>query len=303
MSPSQDLATPPPSPTSATPFPLLEKKSRQDVAKFRRSVSSPPSMFLKVPQAPAGLGLLTPPDTPVKNQYATPPASAKLIDCPISKASFLLAQASLASQLCGLSTTKFKFRVPGSGDEIRTLRFGKGLDGCFNHTRGFLGDQNSQQGVLTTRGRASTRPEQRLPASLEAWEAVHDNLSRLLRSGQVRQAVDALGERAAGGRDPWDDLEQHHLARAALVLSSLAHAYMFGQDQGKCKGAAARDQLPRHVVSKWEKVCAELGRSFTGRVRTDRHPHKSQSANKLTRHDRCPLTIFSTTPRAMALSP
>ncbi|KAF6844646.1 cytochrome b5-like heme steroid binding domain-containing protein [Colletotrichum musicola] len=270
MSTFQDLNTPPPSPTSPTPFPLWKRKSQEDVVKHKRpSSAAPPAVLLKMPQTSAG-GLLTPPDTPVGKQSATHTSPATIIDCPISKTSFLLAQASLATELFASSTTEFKFRTSGSPREgTRILRFGTGLDGCFNRTRGFLGDQGSNQGIVTTSKNASTRSVQRLPASLEAWEAVHGNLPRLLRAGRVRQAVDALGERVAGERDPWDDLEQHHLARAALVLSSLAHAYMFGEDQGKCKGDTGRSQLPRHVVSMWERVSAALGRPMAGRVPAD----------------------------------
>ncbi|KAK1712420.1 hypothetical protein BDP67DRAFT_490317 [Colletotrichum lupini] len=111
---------------------------------------------------------------------------------------------------------------------------------------------------------------QRLPASLKAWEVVHGNLPRLLRARRVRHAVDTLRERATGdGRDAWDNLEQRHLARAALVLSALAHAYMFGEEQGKSKECEGRLQVPRHVLDPWERVCTALGRKLTGRVPAD----------------------------------
>ncbi|OHW99147.1 cytochrome b5-like heme steroid binding domain-containing protein [Colletotrichum incanum] len=273
MSAFQDPPTPSPSPTPSTSSSLW-KKPQQDVVKYTRPSSpppSPPSISLNVPQTSAE-GIITPPKTPVKEQHVTGTTSATVIDCPISKASFLLAQASLATGLFGGSSkTEFKFRSPGSPAGTRILRFGTGLDGCFTRTRGFLGGQRTHQSHVTTRSNASARSGQRLPASLEAWEVVHESLPRLLRAGRVRQAVDALGERAAGGRDAWDDLEQRHLARAALVLSALAHAYMFGEEQGKGKGTEdnGRPQLPRHVLGAWERVCTELGRPMTGRVPAD----------------------------------
>ncbi|KAF9877260.1 hypothetical protein CkaCkLH20_05526 [Colletotrichum karsti] len=252
MSAFEGPLTPPSPPASPAPFPL-RKKPRRDVVKYRRS-TSPPSIFLNVPQKSAA-GLLTPPDTPVKRQHTTGTTSTTVIDCPISKASFLLAQASLATQLFGgSSTTEFKFPHLGSH---QTLRFGAGLDGCFNRIKGFLGGPETQKSRSVT----SECSGQRLPASLEAWEVVHRSLPRLLRAGRVRQAVDAL---SVGGRDLWNDLEQRHLARAALVLSALAHAYMFGEEKD-CE----RSKLPRHVLDAWEMVCAEMGRPITGRVPAD----------------------------------
>ncbi|OLN93265.1 Cytochrome b5 [Colletotrichum chlorophyti] len=280
MSALQAPPTPSPSPTpSPTPSTSssLWKKPQQDVAKYTRSSSPPLSPlpflpFLNGSQISVG-GSITPPETPEKNQDVTGTTSGTVVDCPISKASFLLAQASLATGLFGgSSTTEFKFRSPGSPKAgTRILRFGKGLDGCFTRTRGFLGDQQTHQTHVTTRGLVLARSGQRLPASLEAWELVHGNLPRLLRAGRVRQAIDALGERAAGERDAWNDLEQRHLARAALVLSALAHAYMFGEEQGKGKGKGddGLPHLPRHILCAWDRVCTELGRPLTGRVPAD----------------------------------
>lgn len=273
MSAFQDPPTPSPSPTPPSKSLPLWKKPQQDVVKYTRSSSPPPSpspsIFLNVPQKSA-IGIITPPETPVKEQHATGTTPATVVDCPISKASFLLAQASLATGLFGgSSTTEFKFQSPGSPQAgTRTLRFGTGLDGCFTRTEGFLGGQQTHHNQVTTRSNASTTSGQRLPASLESWEAIHESLPRLLRAGRVRQAVDAMGERAAGERDAWDDLEQRHLARAALVLSAIAHAYMFGEDQSKGKGKEdnGRPQLPRHVLGAWERVCTELERPLTGRV-------------------------------------
>ncbi|KAK1579939.1 cytochrome b5-like Heme/Steroid binding domain-containing protein [Colletotrichum navitas] len=160
----------------------------------------------------------------------------------------------------GSSTTEFKFRRPGSPRAgTQTLRFGTGLDGCFTRTRGFLGGRETHQTHVTTRSNAKESSGQRLPAPLEAWEMVHESLPRLLRAGRVRQAVDALGERTAGGGDAWCGLEQRHLTRAALVLSALAHAYMFGKEQtkGKSKEENGRYQLPRHLLDAWDKVPAD----------------------------------------------
>ncbi|KAK1985299.1 cytochrome b5-like Heme/Steroid binding domain-containing protein [Colletotrichum cereale] len=254
----QEPLTPSPSPTPSASSPAW-KKPQQDVVKNTRSPSPSPSIFLNETQTPAG-GIATPPETPDNKQDTTGTTSATVVDCPVSKASFLLAQASLATELFGGSSTiEFKFRRPGSPRAgMQTLRFGTGLDGCFTRTRGFLGGQETHQAHIA-QGNAGTHSGQRLPASLEAWEVVHGNLPRLLRAGRVRQAVDALGERAAGERDPWDDLEQRHLTRAALVLSALAHAYMFGkeQDKGKGKEDDGRRQLPRHVLDAWERVPAD----------------------------------------------
>ncbi|GKT48764.1 cytochrome b5-like reductase apf12 [Colletotrichum spaethianum] len=46
---------------------------------------------------------------------------------------------------------------------------------------------------------------------------------------------------------------------------------MFGEEQskGKGKGDDGRPQLPRHVLSAWERVCRQLGRPLTGRVPAD----------------------------------
>ncbi|KAI3554856.1 cytochrome b5-like Heme/Steroid binding domain-containing protein [Colletotrichum abscissum] len=272
----------PSTPLSAPTSPLqisFQNKSQQDVIKYKNS-----SISLNVPQAFSAGGIITPPETPAKKQqHATSGSYATLIDCPISKASFLLAQASLATALAGRtsSSTEFKFRDPeafgaeaGTETRTRTLRFGTGLDGCFTSTRGFLGCQAMPPtNVINPSIRNSPRSlgqVQRLPASLKAWEVVHGNLPRLLRARRVRHAVDALRERATGdGRDAWDTLEQRHLARAALVLSALAHAYMFGEEQGKSKECEGRLQVPRHVLDPWGRVCTALGRKLTGRVPAD----------------------------------
>ncbi|KAK1638068.1 hypothetical protein BDP81DRAFT_316310 [Colletotrichum phormii] len=243
----------------------FKEKPQQDVIKHKNS-----SIFLNVPQTFSAGGIITPPETPAqKQQHATSESYATLIDCPISKASFLLAQASLATALAGRtsSTTEFKFRDreafgAETGTETRTLRFGTGLDGCFTTSRGFLGCQATPPSNVITRS-ISNSPRslnqiQRLPESLKAWEVVHGNLPRLLRARRVRHAVDALREKAAvGGRNAWDDLEQRHLARAALVLSGLAHAYMFGEEQDKGKENEGQSQVPRHVLDPWERVPAD----------------------------------------------
>ncbi|KAK1725545.1 uncharacterized protein BDZ83DRAFT_576155 [Colletotrichum acutatum] len=261
----------PSTPLSAPTSPIqnsFRNKTQQDVIKPKNS-----SIFLNVPQAFSAGGIITPPETPAqKQQHATSESYETLIDCPISKASFLLAQASLATALSGRtsSSTEFKFRDPeafgaetGTETRTRTLRFGTGLDGCFTTTRGFLGCQAMPPtNVINPNISNSSRSLgqiQRLPASLKAWEVVHCNLPRLLRARRVRHAVDGLRERAAAadGRDAWDDLEQRHLARAALVLSALAHAYMFGEEQDKNKGCDGRSQVPRHVLDPWERVPAD----------------------------------------------
>ncbi|KAK2039188.1 cytochrome b5-like Heme/Steroid binding domain-containing protein [Colletotrichum somersetense] len=160
----------------------------------------------------------------------------------------------------GSSTTEFEFQGPGSPREgTRTLRFGTGLDGCFTRTRGFLGGRETSQTNVTTGSETMERSDQRLPASLEAWEVVHESLPRLLRAGRVRQSVDALGERTVGGGNAWDDVEQRHLTRAALVLSALAHAYMFDREHDKRRGTNdnGRPQIPRHVLDPWERVPAD----------------------------------------------
>ncbi|WDK22481.1 cytochrome b5-like heme steroid binding domain-containing protein [Colletotrichum graminicola] len=274
MSAIQELPTPSPSPTPSISLSLW-KKPHQDVVRYTRSSSSPPSLqqsvLLNEPQTSARGIVTPPPETLVDKQNAKGTVLSSIIDCPISKASFLLAQASLAMQLFGgSSTTEFKFQKPGSPRAVtQTLRFGTGLDGCFTRTRGFLGGRETPH--VTTRSNAGVGSGQRLPAPLEAWEVVHESLPRLLRAGRVRQAVDALGERTAGGSDAWYGLEQRHLTRAALVLSALAHAYMFGKEQDKGKGEEkiGRYQLPRHVLYAWDRVCTKLGRPLTGRVPAD----------------------------------
>ncbi|KXH54122.1 cytochrome b5-like Heme/Steroid binding domain-containing protein [Colletotrichum salicis] len=278
MSVYQRPSTPPSAPISPMQCSFKEKP-QQDVIKHKIS-----SIFLNVPQTFSAGGIITPPETPAqKRQHATSESYATLIDCPISKASFLLAQASLATALAGgtSSTTEFKFRDPEAlgaetGTETRTrrLRFGTGLDGCFNTSRGFLGCQATPPSNVTTRNIRNAPKSldqiQRLPESLKAWEVVHGNLPRLLRARRVRHAVDALRENAAvSGKNAWDDLEQRHLARAALVLSALAHAYMFGEEQDKSKESEGRSQAPRHVLDPWERVCTALGRNLTGRVPAD----------------------------------
>ncbi|KAK2063690.1 hypothetical protein LY76DRAFT_534437 [Colletotrichum caudatum] len=278
MSTIQEPLTPSPSPTPSESLSSW-RKPRQDVVNYTRtSPSSPPpsppqSILLDEPQT-SGEGISTPPpEAPVNKQDGASRAPSTVTDCPISKASFLLAQASLAMELFGgSSTTEFEFQGPGlPRGGTRTLRFGTGLDGCFTRTRGFLGGRETNQAQVTTGSETRESSDQRLPASLEAWEVVHESLPRLLRAGRVRQAVDALGERTAGGGNAWDDVEQCHLTRAALVLSALAHAYMFNgeQDKGKDTKDTGRPQLPRHVLDPWETVCTKLGRPLTGRVPAD----------------------------------
>ncbi|KAF3798126.1 Cytochrome b5 reductase 4, partial [Colletotrichum gloeosporioides] len=258
----------PPLPPTPPRTPPSFNSPQEDVDMGMRSPSPLPSRSLTVPQT-SGEGVLTPPITPVKTQHSINTTPSTIINCPISKASFLLAQASLATELSGASSmTEFNIRSQGSLPAgTRTLRFGPGLDGCFNRTRGFLGGQESTQSRTASSGTSSRSSGQRLPVSLEPWEAVHGNLPLLLRAGRVRQAVDALGNRAEGVTDAWDDLEPCHLARAALVLSALAHAYMFGEEQGK--GKDGQSLVPRHILATWERVCERLGRSMTGRVPAD----------------------------------
>ncbi|CAI0648829.1 unnamed protein product [Colletotrichum noveboracense] len=261
----------PPSPSlPPTPprTPPSLKSPQEDVDMGLRSPSPLPSRSLTVPQ-PSDEGVSTPPITPVKTLHPVNTTSSTIINCPISKASFLLAQASLATELSGASSmTEFNLRSQGSLPAgTRTLQFGPGLDGCFNRTRGFLGGRESTQSRTASSRASSIRSGQRLPVSLEPWEAVHGNLPLLLRAGRVREAVDALGNRAERVIDAWDDLEPHHLARAALILSALAHAYMFGEEQGK--GKDGQSLVPRHILATWERVCERLGRSMTGRVPAD----------------------------------
>lgn len=166
----------------------------------------------------------------------------------ISRAAFLLGQLSLASRLSGLNHS---FHPPsstthdqggGAGPRPR-LQVGLGLDGHISYTTGFLGPTDAQAP---------------LPASLAPIEALHTALPTLLRNGTARRAIAALPALSAA----WASLPQRHLARAAVVLSALAHAYFFGH-----RGDPT--PLPDVVLLPWSAVCRRLGRPFTGRVVAD----------------------------------
>lgn len=124
------------------------------------------------------------------------------------------------------------------------LYVGPGLDGYVSKRRGFLGDENSQQP---------------LPLSLQPLERVHGQLPILLRRGAVRKAVDSMPSL----QDALVDLAREHMARAALLLSTLAHAYYFAPE---VLGTAP---LPSQIDDAWVELCQCLRRKFTGRVMAD----------------------------------
>jgi hypothetical protein len=121
---------------------------------------------------------------------------------------------------------------------------GAGLDSYVSKDREFLGNEASQR---------------LLPMSLHSLERVHRQLPALLRRGAARESIDSVPSLLDG----LGDLAEEHNPCAALVLSTLAHAYYFAPEE---TGTVA---LPHHIDGAWDSVCRRLCRPFTRRVIAD----------------------------------
>src|SRR5687768_113490 len=94
-------------------------------------------------------------------------------------------------------------------------------------------------------------PLRRLPSDFMLWEQTAQDLPKLLVSDNVRPAVDALPALDAGALHTDAQLE-----RAMMVLSYLAHAYVWGA----WGGAKPADRLPAGLAVPWYEVAHRLGR-------------------------------------------
>lgn len=91
-------------------------------------------------------------------------------------------------------------------------------------------------------------PLERLPAPFDAWEEVARSLPKFLATDHVRERIESLPDFELGlvvGEDK--------LRRAMVLLSFLAHAYVWG-------GERPAGVLPAKIAVPWHAVAKQLGR-------------------------------------------
>lgn len=96
-------------------------------------------------------------------------------------------------------------------------------------------------------------PLDKLPQSHNAWDALADDLSRLLRDQILRYEVNAMPEIPAD-RTALPDI---YLQRASTVLGIVAHAYVHMDMSGPTA-------LPSCLQKPWDQVNKRLGRDIAG---------------------------------------
>jgi ferredoxin-NADP reductase len=170
----------------------------------------------------------------------------------IPPSAWLLAQASIVASHKTLRRCASTLYIPEQNEATRKrdilLTIGPGRDGGLSRHTGFL---------------SAFPQEQSLTRAFESWEATVYQLPSLLRQGRVHTAIcclpSLLPELAM--------LEERYLSRAAIVISSLLHSYVYelrtlGQD-------TSTTQLPENLIAAWDYVSSQLGRPQTVRMIAD----------------------------------
>jgi biotin carboxylase/ferredoxin-NADP reductase len=99
-----------------------------------------------------------------------------------------------------------------------------------------------------------------LPPAYQQWDALANTLPCLLRTFNVRSAINKLPILDAAETNKLPD---HYLSRASVILAALAHAYYYHEkDQDKIS-------LPESLLLPWSQVCRRIGRANTGRNNFD----------------------------------
>jgi ferredoxin-NADP reductase len=168
--------------------------------------------------------------------------------CHVPPAAWLHAQASLAATHPGLRDRPTTLMLKGQvlrNNQRAVVVVGPGLDGSISVKTGFL---------------PAYPTAHKLPHAFCAYESICTHLPELLRTERARQAIQKL--------IPVDftTLEDHFLSRAALVLSSLAHAFYFSHRVG---GKPDGVPLPRPLLAGWGVVTSRLQREHPVRVAAD----------------------------------
>lgn len=174
----------------------------------------------------------------------------------ITPSAWLLAQASLAANHPMLRGKLTTLHCPIRGDPmatrrrmgISTLTIGPGLDGSISLTTGFL---------------SAFDPEPSLPSAFEPWEEVIRQIPMLLREGRMHHAVLEMPKL----EDEITRLERRYLARAAIVLSSLLHAYVF--EVRNIGNNPSYIYISRSLTAALEYVNCRMARRNNGRMTAD----------------------------------
>lgn len=113
----------------------------------------------------------------------------------------------------------------------------------------FAFDDLSTFGISLERGFLSDPdPTTVLPEDFAPWEALGQDLPKLLLAGRLRTVVDALPVLA-----PEALADGPHLRRAMVLLSYLGHAYVWGD-------APPAEHIPAPLAVPWQGVATRLGR-------------------------------------------
>lgn len=171
---------------------------------------------------------------------------------------WLLAQASLAANHPMLRGQPTTLHCPSRGSEdpvtasrrtrIQTLTIGPGLDGAMSLATGFL---------------SAFDLEPSLPGVFEPWEEAVRQIPTLLREGRMHCIM--LGLPKLKGE--MIKLDRRYLARAAIVLSTLMHAYTF--DVRNIGDNPSYIYYHRCWTASWEFVSWRMGRCINGRMIAD----------------------------------
>lgn len=171
----------------------------------------------------------------------------------IPQSAWLLAQASVAAGHKTLRQLASTLRIPGRQQETTKendipLTIGPGRDGALSNYTGFL---------------SAFEQEQSLTSAFESWEATVRELPSLLRQGRVHKAIwnlPSLLPELAG-------LEERYLSRAAIVISSLLHSFVY--EMRNLGHDSSTIELPDNLMAAWTYVSSRLGRPQTVRMIAD----------------------------------
>ncbi|KAL1970694.1 hypothetical protein VTN77DRAFT_4338 [Rasamsonia byssochlamydoides] len=163
----------------------------------------------------------------------------------IPPSAWLLAQASVAASHRALRQSASTLRIQ---HQTKKLTIGPGRDGALSCYTGFL---------------SAFQQEHSLTSAFESWESTVQQLPSLLRQGRVHTAICSLPSllpELAG-------LEDRYLSRAAIVISSLLHSFVY--EMRNLGHDSSTICLPDNLMAAWDYVSSQLGRPQTVRMIAD----------------------------------
>lgn len=116
-------------------------------------------------------------------------------------------------------------------------------------------------------------PHQPVPTSMPPGYEVLDELAgqlpELLKTYQERKVIEEKLKNVILDMTNPEKLPDEYLARASIILDSLAHAYYFNQRECPINKRATDDPLPEYILKPWKQVTDRIGRPEAIRTNFD----------------------------------